>query len=140
MAEINPPNTIQIRFPKRFKIDLFYLKPSRFEESDFLTLQNILFNENNQSFSASMKGFVNRIGFEPMACCLEVFRMTSAIPKTQVSSGFNISNLPKKLSKTPSCGLILCQILYRKIFKINCQCLKGKTYKLDWQWPSYEKH
>jgi hypothetical protein len=33
MAEINPPNTIQIRFPRRFKIDLIYLKSSGFQET-----------------------------------------------------------------------------------------------------------
>jgi hypothetical protein len=54
------------------------------------------------------KGFsVNRIGFEPMACCLEVFRHIFAILETQASSGFNNSNLPKIGFEIQFCGQIL---------------------------------
>ena len=36
------------------------------------------------------KGFsVNRIGFEPMTCCLEVFRLIFTIPETKASSRFD---------------------------------------------------
>jgi hypothetical protein len=54
------------------------------------------------------KGFsVNRIGFEPMACCLEVFRHIFAILETQASSGFCISNIPKIDYEIQFCGQIL---------------------------------
>jgi len=50
---------------------------------------------------------VNRIGFEPMACCLEIFRHIFAIPETQASSGFNKSKIPKIRFKIQFCGQIL---------------------------------
>jgi hypothetical protein len=41
---------------------------------------------------------VNRIGFEPMACCLEVFRLIFTIPETKASSGFSDPKILKKRS------------------------------------------
>jgi len=50
---------------------------------------------------------VNRIGFEPMTCCLEVFRHIFAILETQANSGFNNLNIPKIRFKIQFCGQIL---------------------------------
>jgi hypothetical protein len=65
-------------------------------------------NKNGQTeVNFDLSTQVNRIGFEPMACCLEVFRHILSILETQASSGFDNSNIPKIRFEIQFCGHIL---------------------------------
>jgi len=106
-------------FPKKFVFNGNNYRTARVNEAVALIYNlglGLSENKNGQAdVNLDLSTQVNRIGFELMTCCLEVFSHIFAILKTQANSGFNNSNIPKIRYEIQFCG----QIRARIIFKIS---------------------